>query len=361
MNKKFFFSLILACVLTTAVVFQVIAGAVFDYGTLAGKAEGDPPPPEGTVNWVAWWDEDNGIPYEILTEDNTNCIDGEDLGYSKVIIPPNDLVRWQIQIENFLYEPPTNRDKPIYMVFGGLGKDWSGTIWKYTIPRWVITQSITDHGIVPIHTTEGAACPTIQEQPVYGEERTVMFWGEPGYYHFYRSQNGSGHSSNNASNGRYFYLFSTTTDESGVGVFTDSESWDLENWYLVIQYDPETKEIIGCHSEPTKPTSVRIPEFSSEFDFDNKEIRLFWETTANDYDILGFNLSRSGSDGISIKLTDLLPMLPGQTEYTFTDTNIQLGETYHYTLKVLLSNMRDEDIDTISQRAGYVLFMPLIQ
>jgi hypothetical protein len=320
MNKKFFFSLILACVLTTAVVFQVIAGAVFDYGTLAGKAEGDPPPPEGTVNWVAWWDEDNGIPYEILTE-----------------------------------------DKPIYMVFGGLGKDWSGTIWKYTIPRWVITQSITDHGIVPIHTTEGAACPTIQEQPVYGEERTVMFWGEPGYYHVYRSQNGSGHSSNNASNGRYFYLFSTTTDESGVGVFTDSESWDLENWYLVIQYDPETKEIIGCHSEPTKPTSVRIPEFSSEFDFDNKEIRLFWETTANDYDILGFNLSRSGSDGISIKLTDLLPMLPGQTEYTFTDTNIQLGETYHYTLKVLLSNMRDEDIDTISQRAGYVLFMPLIQ
>ena len=65
----------------------MIAGAVFDYGTLAGKAEGDPPPPEGTVNWVAWWDEDNGIPYEILTEDNTNCIDGEDLGYSKVIIP----------------------------------------------------------------------------------------------------------------------------------------------------------------------------------------------------------------------------------------------------------------------------------
>ncbi len=255
MNKKFFFSLILAGVLTTAMVIQVIAGAVFDYGTLAGKAGGDPPPPEGSVNWTAWNYVKDGIPQEILTEDNTNCEDGVDLGYSKEIIPPTDLVKWQIQIENFLVPPRPNID-PIYMIFGGIGKDWSGTIWKLTIPSWKITESITNHGVVPIHTASGAACPIIQEQPVYGEERTVTFWGEPGYYHVYRSQNGSGHPTNNASNGRYLYLFSTTTNQSGVGVFTDSDPWDYENWYLVIQADPVTKEIIGCHSEPGEPTSI---------------------------------------------------------------------------------------------------------
>ncbi len=366
MNKKFLFSVILAGVLTTAVVIQVIAGATFDYGTLAGKAEDDPPPPEGAVNWVAWWDEYNGIPYEILTEDNTNCEDGVDLGYSKEIIDPTDLVKWQIQIRNFLYKPiqydPNRPDRkdPIYMVFGGLGKEFSGTIWKYTIPFYKITESITDHGVVPVHTTDGAACPSIQEQPVYGEERTVMFWGEPGYYHVYRSQNGSGHDTNNASNGQYFYLFSTTTDESGVGVFADLEPWDYENWYLVIQADPETNAIIGCHSEHPSPTGTRIPDFRSEFDFAKKEIRLFWEMTANDPDILGFHLYRSTSDGIRIELTEV-PIVPGQTEYTFQDTNIQLGETYHYTLEVLLSNMRDKDIYTISQRAGYISFVPLIQ
>jgi len=366
MNKKFFFSVILAGLLTTAVVIQVIAGATFDYGTLAGKAEDDPPPPEGSVNWTAFhWFTPNGIPREILTEDNTNCEEGVDLGYSKGIIPPMDIVNWQIQIENFLNKPnycdPIYGDhQPIYMIFGGLGKEFSGTIWKYTIPCWKITESWSDHGVVPIHTTDGAACPSIQEQPVYGEERTVMFWGEPGYYHVYRSQNGSGHNTNNASNGRYLYLFSTTTDESGVGVFTDSEPWDYENWYLVIQADPETNAIIGCHSEHPSPTGTRIPDFRSEFDFAKKEIRLFWEMNANDPDILGFHLYRSASDGIRIELTEV-PIVPGQTEYTFQDTNIQLGETYHYTLEVGLSDMIRENIGTILQRAGYVSFVPLIQ
>ena len=68
MNKKLILSVILAGVITAAVVLQVIAGAVFDYGTLAGKAEADPPPAEGTVNWIAYWRTfASGIPREILT------------------------------------------------------------------------------------------------------------------------------------------------------------------------------------------------------------------------------------------------------------------------------------------------------
>jgi hypothetical protein len=365
MNKKLLFSVILACLMTSAVVLQVIAGATFDYGTLAGKAEDDPPPPEGAVNWVAWWDEYNGIPYEILTEDNTNCEEGVDLGYSKGIVPPMDLVNWQIQIENFLYKPrqydPNRPDRkdPIYMVFGGLGEEFSGTLWKYTIPYWKITESRTDYGVVPIHTTEGAACPTIQQQPVFGEVRTVMFWGEPGYYHVYRSQNGSGHSSNNASNGQYLYLFSTTTDESGVGTFTDSEPWDFENWYLVIQADPATNAIIGCHSENANPTGTRVIDFKTEFDLAEKVIRLSWEKVAND--VLGFNLYRSTSEDIKGEIINngMIPM----DQETFVDDDLELGEIYYYTLEIVSERMSREDIKPmpISQRAGYFFFMPLIQ
>ena len=138
MKKKWLFSSIIAGVLAIIVVVQVIAGATFDYGELPSS------PPEGQANWVAWNQQGElspGFPYEILTEDNTNCELDEDIGYSEFGDGDTN-VEWWIQIENFLYDPRTSPfSDDIYMVFGGLGDTYSGSLWRYTIEEWIITES----------------------------------------------------------------------------------------------------------------------------------------------------------------------------------------------------------------------------
>jgi len=375
MNKKLILSVILAGLLTTTVILQVIAGATFDYGTLAGKAVDDPPPPEGSANWVAYhWIAPNGIPREILTEDSTNAIDGVDLGYSKGIIPPIDIVKWQLQIENFYtapkkYDPVWFDHDQIYMVFGGLGEEFSGTIWKYTIPYWVITESQTNHGVVPIHTTEGAACPIIQEQPVSGTERTVHFSGEPeAFYHVYRSRNASGHPTNTASNGQYFWIKSTTTNEFGLGVFTDSETLDGPNWYLVIQADSGTNAIIGCHSEEGTPTNVRVFDFSAVYQPETHTVDLAWQT-GSELNMRGFNVLRAtSSTSERVKLNEtLIYVVPGEIEgsYAFTDDDLGDAATYYYWVEIVEYEGRTEAVgplavDIITNGEPYRYYLPLI-
>lgn len=377
MNKKLILSVILAGVLTAAVVLQVIAGAVFDYGTLAGKAEADPPPPEGAVNWIAYWRTfANGIPREILTEDSTNAEDGVDLGYSKGIINP-DIVHWVLQIENFnvqpeSYDPEFGEHNPIYIVFGGVGEEFSGTLWKYTIPYWLITESITNQDKVPIHTTEGAACPIIEAQPVSGIERTVYFSGQPNaYYLVYRSRNGSGHPTNTASNGQYFYRTTATTNESGLGFFTENDDFTGPNWYLVIQADSGTNAIIGCHSEEGVPTNVRVFDFSAVYQPETHTVELAWET-ASELDMNGFNVLRGTSQGgepTQIN-AEMIPTLgpPGDLEgnrYSFTDDALGDAQTYYYWLEIVGTSGRQERVGpemvTIANAGEtYYYYLPLI-
>ena len=123
MKKKLLFSSILAGVLAILAVFHVIAGSSFDFGELAGT------PPVGEANWTAWPTLINLVdsrPVEILTEDNTNCELGEDIGYSEYGDGDAN-IEWWIQLENLLTPIPTDT---IQMVFGGLGPS-SGTLWRY--------------------------------------------------------------------------------------------------------------------------------------------------------------------------------------------------------------------------------------
>jgi hypothetical protein len=375
MNKKLILSVIMAGALTAAVVLQVIAGAVFDYGTLAGKTESDPPPPEGAVNWVAWhWTSSTGIPREILTEDSTNAEDGVDLGYSTGIIDPPDIVKWQLQIENFDRDPAPYDEifgdhDPIYMVFGGLGENFSGTIWKYTIPYWLLTESLTNHGKVPIHTTEGAACPIIEAQPVTGQERTVYFSGEPdAFYHVYRSQNASTVGSN-TSNGQYFWRQSVSTNESGLGSFTEVDTYDGQNWYLVIEADPGTNTIIGCHSEEGTPTNVRVFDFSAVYQPETHTVDLAWKT-ASELNIQGFNVLRSTSlTGERVKLNDTLIEAgpPGTLEgsYAFTDDDLGDAAMYYYWVEIVefgggREAVGPQSVEIINNGEPYKYYLPMI-
>ena len=97
MRKKIIASLMLAITVLLGVVIVVYAGATIDYGQVANFEGIDTPPPEGMVNWTAWnksWADfmSGGIPQEILTEDNTNCDEGENLGYSNMGVEQQILI-----------------------------------------------------------------------------------------------------------------------------------------------------------------------------------------------------------------------------------------------------------------------------
>jgi hypothetical protein len=88
MKNKWIISLILAFLISVMVIIYAFAGYSLDYGEL------NPMPPENKANWTAWnqtWLFVTGQPpREILTEDNTNCELGEDLGYANFDGNPRD-------------------------------------------------------------------------------------------------------------------------------------------------------------------------------------------------------------------------------------------------------------------------------
>lgn len=358
MKKKIVVSIILSITISLMLLINAFAGYELDYGVL------EPAPPAKEANWTAWnqtWVNFFGQPpNEILTEDNTNCELGENLGYSNAFGDP-EIVHWLIQVGNFTNPAPS----PPYqykIIFGGLGSTYSGYLWEKTF-AWDNTTDQTNHGIVT-DSYQGAACPIIEAQPVSGTERTVRFSGEPNaHYHVYRSQNASGHPTNTASNGRYFYLFSRTTNEFGLGEFTESDGYTGPNWYLVIQADPTTNAIIGCHSEEFGPTNVRVLDFTVNYVSAAGAVELAW-TVGPEGETIGYNILRSTSeDGIKTQINpSLIPRKGGDggNEYTYSDDNLELGVTYFYWLEVFGSSGRLELVGPREVQTEYVYYLPLI-
>ncbi len=362
-KTKLIIALCLTALLAGITILQVFAGATFDFGELDGA------PPAGQANWFAWWRTfTNGTPREILTEDQTNCELGENIGYSE--FGDGDAnVEWWIQIENFLVDPayvdpdyPEEPATPINMIFGGLGDTYSGTIWEKTI-QWIITESQTDWGVVPESTSLSGSCPVISEYGLVDGEYSFWFSGAPGYYHIYRSQNASG-ANNGASNGQYFWIASVETDTFGVGTYTDVT--DQESWYVVIQADPTTNAPIGCHSEPVEPTAAVLSDFSSSFNPDTASIELSWETFS-DSGILGFDIYRSDENSpviVKINTETLLVEKPGGTEgnqYSYTDAGVEIGQTYTYWLDLIDLEGQTSRFGPVTQLAGFKVFVPILQ
>jgi len=362
MRKKLRISLGLAGLLAVMTVIQVIAGASFDFGELPGA------PPAGEANWVAWHREYlDGTPYELLTEDNTNSKLGEDIGYSEYGDGDTN-TEWWIQIENFYLLPDTAPfPEPIFMVFGGLGETYSGTLWRYTIDEWIITESATEHFREDVTTFTGDPCPSISEQPV--EEptdpdfgRTFVFSGsEPGaIYHIYRSRNASG-AENGASNGQYFWIDTVPFPEGEYGTFyTDLEVFDGPAWYLVIEADFESNAIIGCHSEEADPTAVRVFDFEALYDHQEQVVNLAWKKS--DDRIIGFNVLRSTDENDQDPQKINSEMIPavGEESFTFVDGDLVMGETYYYWIELVDNEGRYDKVGPREVPIDYRIYLPII-
>jgi len=356
-KTKLIIALCLTTLLAGITILQVFAGASFDFGELFGA------PPAGQANWFAWHlTLADGTPYEILTEDQTNCELGENIGYSEYGDGDTN-TEWWIQIENFLFDPRTFPvPDPIHMIFGGLGATHSGKIWQKTI-QWIITESQTDWGVVPLSTSLSGSCPRISDYEMVNGQYSFWFTGAPGYYHIYRSQNASG-AFNGASNGQYFWIASVNTDIYGVGTYTDVT--DQESWYVVIQANPTTNAPIGCHSEPTGPTATVLSSFTSSFDLETTSVKLSWETVS-DSSILGFNIYRSDEitpDPVKINPEMVLVYEPGAMEgnqYSYTDADVEFGQTYTYWIDVVDLETLTSRYGPVTQTAGFKVFVPILQ
>lgn len=372
-KKKIIIAVSVAVLLLGATAAHVIAGASFDWGDLAPVGS-NPVPGAGEANWIAWTDgsiyDVNSPPYEILTEDNTNCELGANLGYSEFDYTDPEM-EWWIQVENFM-DPPAHPPSPdkVFMIFGGLGPIYSGTLWNASY-SWINTESFTYHGTTPISTTSGPACPVMYDPVVNLANHTaqVKFIGEPNtYYHLYRSRNASG-AFNGASNGRYFHLASVMTNTWGFGTYTDNEVDYI--WYIAVKADPITNLPIGCHSEPVSPTAVEVIDFQAVYDAVQPQVQLSWNTVS-ETNLLGFNLYRSeGLDGPQIQLnSDLIPASQsgnpdGDAYGPLTDTGLEPGNTYYYWLEVIhLDGTPSAVIQSnpvIVPAAVILFYLPLIQ
>lgn len=343
-------------------VVAVLAGSTSDIGTL------ELDPPAGSANWTAWareWDDTGEFPVQIypptqvLTEDNSNAAEDENLGYTDA--------GWFIQVENLQTASSGSR---IYVSFGGL-LDHSGSHW-YTYFNWdVVTESETDHGEVPIATEEGPACPTIYPVITHTDElyNEVRFWGSPDTtYHVYRSTSPSA-AGNGASNGRYRLQGPATTDSSGMGVYEDHTEGitTVTAWYLIIYFgDSPTLGTQGCHSEPVEPTAAVLSNFSSSFNPDTASVELSWETFS-DSDILGFDIYRSDEYSpvlVKINTETLLVYPPDGTEgnqYSYTDAGVEIGQTYTYWLDLIDLGGQTSRFGPVTQLAGFKVFVPIMQ
>jgi hypothetical protein len=89
--------------------------------------------------------------------------------------------------------------------------------------------------------------------------------------------------------------------------------------------------------------NVTLISFDAETSAD--QIDLFWET-ATEFDIYGFYIQRSLQENGSY--TDISPLIPGEGGellgyyYFFSDTDVQLGVTYYYKLRVVNNDSTSE-------------------
>jgi hypothetical protein len=249
------------------------------------------------------------------------------------------------------------------MIFGGLVTN-SGKLWNYSFTWAQIPDSITDHGTIPLSTTT-RACPSVTNVTANGTTKTVTFSAEANKpHHVYKSTQGSG-AENNASNGRYLFLKSVTTDGSGIGSFSDVEP--IQSWYIVIPANSSTGALDGCHSEEAGPTSVTVDSFEAQASTDAQIVNVQW-TTASEVYITGFNLYRTvGNDPTRQKLNSemIYAKQPGDlsgAEYEFPDSDVEPGMQYTYWLEVIKNNSSNpEQIGPLAVYTGYKLFMPALR
>jgi len=353
MKKKLMFSIFAAFLLVLIAFGTVIAGATWDFGQVETS------PPIGELNFFAWLDKPanirpEGMPEQILTEENFNS-DVGDGGYQQ--LSPGVLV-WLLQVENFDIEAHTD---PVSMIFGGLGA-FSGKLWFFDFIWDQLTDTFTDHGVVPLSTIS-ETCPIITAMSYEGATKNVTFSHLPdSLYHVYRATQPSG-AGNQLSSGRYNYLLTTTTDSAGVGSFTDVSA--EESWYVIIRADPGTNELVGCHSQIAYPTDVNITDFTATYNPATASIDLAWET-ASEVDLLGFNVRRGTSEfavGEQLNEEQMAVSNPGQMDgatYTYTDADVAFGTTYYYWIEIIGLDGSRERVGPQDAFAGFRLFMPFI-
>lgn len=356
--KKTPISFFLSIVMSLLFVGTVIAGGTIDYGILPEN------PPQ--ANWTAWLTNDlvpgTNIPNEIITEDNTNQDGGEDQGY---ITDGVGNYYWLMQVENLTQ---ANNGEEVNVVFGTIGP-YAGDVHFYNF-NWNnstnpdIDPTFHDYNSENFSSQEGT-CPWIDVNQSASGGYDIEFYGKPDQlYYIYRSQNHSD-ANNDASNGRYFYLTSVTTDELRAGVYHDDTP--VESWYIVIEAGEDGGfQLNGCHSEPANPTAAVLSDFSSNFNPDTASIELSWETFS-DSGILGFDIYRSDENSpvlVKINTETLLVEKPGGTEgnqYSYTDAGVEIGQTYTYWLDLVDFEGQTSRFGPVTQLAGFKVFVPILQ
>ena len=355
MKIKVTVSIVLGCLLVFSLVVTALAGSSFDFGLI----EGTPLPNQ--ANWTAWINEaknilPGGMPNEIMTEDGTNSETGENIGYSQYDL---DLeTEWILQVEAFSNE---SHGDDISLIFGGLSAS-NGKLWFYNFVWDQFTNFETDHGTIALGPIN-RPCPIVTGIIVNGNNKTISFTAEASKtYYVYKSTIPSG-APNAASNGRYLYLATVTTNASGLGVYTDAEP--LESWYTLIRKSDVSGALDGCHSESGEvPTAVTLAEFTAQTQAVASLIRLEWGTV-NEFNLLGFNVYRAETlDGPrtilnpSLLLAQYLGDLQGGS-YSFEDATVSAGKTYFYWIQMNHMIGMPEVSDPLEVTVPYKVYLPL--
>lgn len=351
MKLKIIASMIVISLLSLAIAPAVFAGATFDYGNVPGY------PPAGSVNWTAWHNFSltaGGYPSQVMTEDSTNSSLGTDQGYSLY----GGFVRWIMIVSNFNLPPAFPGFSVVTVLLGGLG-GYSGSLWSDSF-TWTTTSS-TDDQLAATPFAGTGVCPSLGFIPISGTQYYLEWYGPPGSYHIYRSQNASG-AGNGESNGRYIYLATTSTNMLGNGTYIDNTS--LQSWYIVI-HATSGGAIDGCHSEPISPTAVTLADFEAQALFPEPAADLQW-TTLSEVGVVGFNLYRADEpDGSRQKLNaSLLPAShPGQMRgdlYSYQDLSGMPGRTYSYWVEALKSDMEVEELGPQAVTLASRVYLPVL-
>ncbi len=245
------------------------------------------------------------------------------------------------------------------VLLGGLGA-YSGSLWSDSFTWITNAGATTDQGTASVFSGT-PVCPTLAVTPVSGTQY-ILYWSGPvGSYHIYRSLNASG-APNSASNGRYLYLTTTTTDGSGRGTWTDSYSGPA--WYIVI-HATSGGVIDGCHSEEGSSTGMTLASFEAQAQFPEPAADLQW-STHSEVGLLGFNLYRADdSNGVRQKLNaNLLPArYPGQVrgdQYSYQDLSGMPGRTYYYWVEALKTYGEAEQLGPQAVTLTSKVYLPVL-
>ncbi len=243
-RKRAFVYVALAIMIAVLTLSVVQAGTDLDYGQLPGVP--------AAANYVAWRSLAGTPPSNVITEDAYNSALGSDGGYQGGF--------WLLVVSTLTNAADTDQ---INMVFGGLGAA-DGTIWTHNFAWDGAGESQTDHGTVS--TTSVGSCPVMLNGGLVGDQKTIRWSGPAGYYLIYRSLLPCGDAMSAcagvASNGEYEYVATVDTTVSGFTYVDTLPVGVTDSWHMVVPADA-SGNIIGCHSEESKPNAVQLATFQS--------------------------------------------------------------------------------------------------